>query len=231
MDNFIEEQRVVTVQANQVTETVESSLNKELDGFQSEIDQKLDIQQESILKLTNQLVQQEEESPKEECLNGTMVEEPCLQQPQEGLVENFESSVGAAVCLWEKKDAIPLLLIEEAVEEHKENNLPLPLTDSVYILPSPAPQSQPKTPTANAQATYNPLPVYILPASNSKPTAPAPKAKSNPSLSAMQNFNRLVAFVHNFATTSKTMATAHIAWHSGWFECWFGFGAPEPWHF
>ena len=38
------EQRVVTVQANQETETVESSLNKELDGFQSESDQKLDIQ-------------------------------------------------------------------------------------------------------------------------------------------------------------------------------------------
>ena len=72
VDNFIEEQRVVTV---------ESSFNKELDGFQSEIDQKLDIQQESILKLTNQLVQQEKESPKEECLNGSMVEEPCLQQP------------------------------------------------------------------------------------------------------------------------------------------------------
>ena len=232
MDNFIEKQRVVTVQANQETETVESSLNKELDGFQSEIDQKLDIQQESILKLTNQLVQQEEESPKEECLNGTMVEEPCLQQPQEGLVENSESSnIGVVVCLWEKKDAIPLLLTEEAVEEHKENNLPLPPTDSVYILPSPAPQSQPKTPTVNAQATYNPLPVYILPAANSKPTTPAPKAKSNPSLPAMQNFNRLVAFVHNFATTLKTMAAAHIAWHSGWFGCWFGFGAPEPWHF
>ena len=59
----VEEQRVVTVQANQETETVESSLNKQLDGFQSEIDQKLDIQQESILKLTNQPVQQEEKSP------------------------------------------------------------------------------------------------------------------------------------------------------------------------
>ena len=232
VDNFIEEQRVVTVQANQETETVESSLNKELDEFQSEIDQKLDILQESILKLTNQLIQQEEESPKEECLNGTMVEEPCLQQPQKGLVENSESSnIGVVVCLWEKKDAIPLLLTEEAVEEHKENNLPLPPTDSVYILPSPASQSQPKTLTANAQATYNPLPVYILPAANSKPTAPAPKAKSNPSLPAMQNFNRLVAFVHNFATTSKTMAAAHIAWHSGWFGCWFGFGAPEPQYF
>ena len=232
MDNFIEEQRVVTVQANQETETVESSLNKELDGFQSEIDQKLDILQESILKLTNQLVQQEEESPKDECLNGTMVEEPCLQQSQEGPVENSESSnIGVVVCLWEKKDAIPLLLTEEVVEEHKENNLPLPPTDSVYILPSPAPQSQPKTPTANAQAIYKPLPLYILPAANSKPTAPTPKGKSNPSLHAMQNFKRLVASVHKFATTSKAQATAYTTWHSGWFECRFRFEALESRHF
>ena len=230
-DIMAEEQRVVTVQANQETETVESSLDKELDGFQSEIDQKLDIQQESILKLTNQPVQQEEESPKEECLNGTIVEEPCLQQPQQGLVENSESSeIGVVVCLWEKKDAIPLLLTEEAVEENKENIFPLPPTDSVYILPLPAPQSQPKTPTANAQATYNPLPVYILPAENSKPAAPAPKGKSNP-LSAMQKFKELVAIAQIFATTSNKMAAAHTAWHSGWFGCRFGFGAPGPRHF
>ena len=231
-DIMAEEQRVVTVQANQETETVESSLNKELDGFQSEIDQKLDIQQKSILKLTNQPVQQEEESPKEECLNGTIVEEPCLQQPQEGLVENSESSdIGVVVCLWEKKDAIPLLLTEEAVEEHKENNLPMPPTDSVYIMPSPTPQSQPKTPTANAQAIYNPLPVYILPAEKSKPAAPAPKGKSNPSLHVMQNFKELVAIAQIFATTSNKMAAAHTAWHSGWFGCRFGFGAPGPRHF
>ena len=240
-DIMAEEQMVVTVQANQETETVESSLNKELDGFQNEIDQKLDIQQESILKLTNQPVQQEEESPKEECLNGTIVEEPCLQQPQQGLVENSESSeIGVVVCLWEKKDAIPLLLTEEAVEEHKENIFPLPPTDSVYMLPLPAPQSQPKTPTANAQATNNPLPVapsddqvYILPtpAEKSKPAAPAPKGKSNPSLHAMQNFKELVAIAQIFATTSKKMATAYIAWHSGWFWCGFGFGASEPRHF
>ena len=231
VDNFIEDNRAVNVQANREIETVKNSQNKELDGFQSEIDQKLDIQQESILKLTNKLVQQEEESPKEECLNGTMVEEPCLQQPQEGLVENSESSnIGVVVCLWEKKDAIPLLLTEEAVEEHKENNLPLPLTDSVYILPSPAPQSQPKTPTANAQATYNPQPVYILPVANSKPTTPAPKAHVNPSL-LVQNFMKLMAIAQTFATTSKTQAVAYIAWHSGWFGCRFGFGAPEPRHF
>ena len=39
VDTFIEKQRVVTVQANQGINIVESSLNKKLDGFQSEIDQ------------------------------------------------------------------------------------------------------------------------------------------------------------------------------------------------
>ena len=80
MDNFIEEQRAVTVQVNQETDTVESSLNKKLDGFQSEIDKKkLDILQESISKLTNKLVHQEEDNPKGVCLSDTMVEEQCLQ--------------------------------------------------------------------------------------------------------------------------------------------------------
>ena len=86
MDNFIEEQRVVTVQANQETETVESSLNKVLDGFQSRIDQKLDILQESISKLTNEFVHQEEEkleeeSQEEECLTGTILGEQVQLQP------------------------------------------------------------------------------------------------------------------------------------------------------
>ena len=66
MDNFIEDNRAVNVQANRKIETVEGSLNKELEGFQSEIDQKLDILQESISKLTNQFVHQEEENPKDE---------------------------------------------------------------------------------------------------------------------------------------------------------------------
>ena len=86
----VEEQRVVTVQANQETETVESSLNKELDGFQSAIDQKLDILQESISKLTNQFVHQEEENLEEEnleaeCLTETILVEQAQLQPQEEL--------------------------------------------------------------------------------------------------------------------------------------------------
>ena len=118
------------VQANQETDTVESSLNKELDEFQSEIDDKFDILQQSISKLTNQLVQQGEENLKEECLSDTKVEEQCQQQL---LVES--SDIGAAVYLWEKKEAVPLLLTEEAVEEYQKNNLPLPPIDLVYTCP------------------------------------------------------------------------------------------------
>ena len=58
----------MNVQANQEINIVESSLNKELDGFLSEIDQEFDIMQQSISKLTNQLVHQEEENLEEECL-------------------------------------------------------------------------------------------------------------------------------------------------------------------
>ena len=221
------EQKEFNAQLSEKIHTEENSLDQRLDGLNNDFEHEWDNLQDSI----EYLIDQQQCPPEEECQSDTMVEEPCLQQPQESLVENFESSFGAAVCLWEKKDAIPLLLTEEAVEEHKENNLPLPPTDSVYILPLPAPQSQPKTPTANAQATYNPLPVYILPTANSKPTAPAPKGKSNPSLHAMQNFKRLVASIHKFATTSKAQAAAYTAWHSGWFGCRFGFGESEPRHF
>ena len=52
MDNFIEDQRAMNVKANQEIDTVESSMSKELDGF----DKKFDILQQSISLLTNQLV-------------------------------------------------------------------------------------------------------------------------------------------------------------------------------
>ena len=138
---------------------------------------------------------------KEECLSDTILEELCQHQL---LVES--SDIGAAVFLWEKKEAIPLLLTEEVVEEHKENNLPLPTTDSVYILPSPASQSQPKTPAVEVKA----IPSTLL---------------------ALQNLKKLVAIVQTFVTTLKKMAAAHTALHSGWFGCGFGFGAPKPQYF
>ena len=76
MDNFKDEQRAVTIQANQEIDTVESSLNKELDVFQSEIDQEFGILQQSISH-------QEEENPEKECLIDTTVEEQYKQQKEE----------------------------------------------------------------------------------------------------------------------------------------------------
>ena len=121
----VEEQRVVTVQANQETETVESSLNKELDGFQSQSDQKLDIQQESILKLTNQFVHQEEEnleeeSQEEEYLTETVLVEQVQLQPQEGLeVESLEApeelqEAPVNFWPWTKEEEITALLTEKS---------------------------------------------------------------------------------------------------------------------
>ena len=217
MDNFKEEQRAVDVQANQETDTVESSLNKELDEFQSEIDEKFDILQQSISKLTNQLEPQEKENLDEEFLTDTILDEQAQLQLQEGLKEEpaedpeeLQDAPESYVVYgpWRREEEILPLLTEEcngkeAMEEHQDHNLPLPPIDSVYTLPTPAAHSNPKTPTT----------------------------KATPSLLMLQNFKTLVANVQNFATTSKTMAAAHIACHSGWFECWFGFGAPEPRHF
>ena len=110
-----------------------------------------------------------------------MVKEQCQQQL---LLES--SDIGAVVYPWEKKEAVPLLRTEEAVEE--QNNLPLP-PNLVHILPSPASQSQPKTHAAETKA---------IP----------------PLLSILQNFRKLVTTAQIFSTTSKTLVASHIAWHS-----------------
>ena len=131
----------------------------------------------------------------------------------------------------ENQEEIIALLTEEG-NETKEVEVP----KKNVLQPIPTELN----PTATAQATKCPLPVapstdqvYILPSPASQPTSktPAPKGKSNTSLHAMQNFKRLVASVHKFATTSKAQAAAYTAWHNGWFGCGFGFRAPEPWHF
>ena len=66
-------------------------------------------------------------------------------------------------------------------------------------------------------------PVYILPirATQSIPEAPAAKAEASP----------FAPLVQTFATTSKTLAAAHVAWHNKWLipkPSWFKFGVPEP---
>ena len=91
-------------------------------------------------------------------------------------------------------------------------------------------------PSAIAQATKCPLlvapstdQVYILPTPEALPTLEAPTGKATPfAMLVLQNIKRLVATVQNFSTTSKTRATAYIAWHNSWFGCWFGFGALKP---
>ena len=234
MDDYVEANK--KIHAHSIV-TVEDNLNKELDGFQNEIDQNLDILQESISKLAQQPDQEEEnleeESQEEESLTETVLVEQVQLQPQEELKEESleapEALQDASVTFWPwtKGKEITALLTEKS-SGHEGTQEP-------FIQPNPIDLDH----NATAQDTKTPLPaappesVYILPtpATKSKPAAPAPKGKSNTSLHAMQNIRRLVASVHTFATTSKKMANAYIAWHSGWFGCGFGFGAPGPRHF
>ena len=218
-------------------------MNNESDGFQSKINQNLDILQESISKLAQQPDQEEEnleeESQEEESLTETVLVEQTQLKPQEELeVESLEapeelqdapeSSVN--FWPWTKEEEITALLTEKS-SGHEGTQEPI-------IQPNPQAIPIDLDHTATAQDTKYPLPtapstdqVYILPASQSQHKTPAaPKAKSNP-LHVVQNFKELVASVHALATTSKTMATAYIAWHSGWFGCGFGFGTPGPRHF
>ena len=231
MDDYVEANK--RIHAHSIV-TVEDNLNKELDGFQSEIDQNLDILQESISKLAQQPDQEEEhleeESQEEECLTETVLVEQVQLKPQEELevelVKASEDLQDASVIFWpwKQEEQISALITEEN-SGHEGTQEPI-------IQPNPQAIPIDLDTIANAKATYYPLPVYILPtpAQKSKPAAPAPKGKSN-SLPSMQKFKRLVAYVHTLATTSKTMATAYIAWHSGWFGCGFGFGTPGPRHF
>ena len=97
VDTFIEEQRAVNFQANQKIDIMESSLNKDLDGFQSEIDHKFDNLQCSISRLTSQQrVHQDEENQEGKCLiDTTLGEQTQLQQLQEDLIEEpIEASEG-----------------------------------------------------------------------------------------------------------------------------------------
>ena len=184
------------------------------------MDKKIDNLHYSISRLAQQHDHQEEGNPEIECIDTVLGEQT---QPQQLLQEEF---------MQEPVKAPEKLPGREArggrgKEEGEETQEPI-----IQQIPTEL------NPTTNAKTTYSPLPVapstdqvYILPTSEAQPTPEAPNTKATPSLPAMQNFKRLVASVQNFSTTSKTMAVAHIAWHSGWFRCWFGFGVPEPRHF
>ena len=227
MANFIEDNRVMNVQVNRQIETLKSEMELKFDNLRcsnSKLAQQPDQKEEKNL---------EEESQEEESLTETVLVEQVQLQPQEELKEeSLEAPEALQVAPvnfwpWTKEKEITALLTEKS-SEHEG-------TQEHIIQPSPIGLDT----IATAQDTKNPLPVassddqvYILPtpAENPKPATPAPKGKSN-SLPSMQKFRRLVASVHTFATTSKKMANAYIAWHSGWFGCGFGFGAPGPRYF
>ena len=200
--NFVEAQRTINAQLSQKIDTMENNINKRIDGLQSEMEQKLNNLQYSISKLANQLVHQEEYREGEWLTD----QEDLLQEPAEAPEELPTGEAGGGRG-------------KEAGEE--------PLEPIIQPIPMDL------DPNATAQPQNSTLPVYILPTPAAKSThaAPAPNHKSNLSLHVMQKFKKLVANVQAFATTSKTQAVAYIAWHSGWFGCRFGFGAPESRHF
>ena len=163
----MEKQKTINAQLSQKIDTVGNNVDKRIDGLQREIDKKFDNLQKSISRLANQ----QHVNPEEEYLIGTMVEEHCQQQLQEGLIENFakyseglfvSSDIGDAVCPWEKKEEISPLLTKEdsgkkAVEEPQKHNLHPPSPDSVYILPTPAAHSTHETPTSKAIPSAPPV--------------------------------------------------------------------------
>ena len=183
------EQKEFNAQLSEKIHTEENSLDQRLDGLNNDFVHEWDNLQDSI----EDLIDLQQCPPEEECQSGTMVKEPCLQQPQESLVENFESSVGAAICLWEKKEAtFPLTEKSSGHETEEEPQEPI-------LQPIPMKMN----PSATAQPQNSPLPVYILPspAAKSKPATPSPKTHASPSL-PVQYFKKLVAFVQTFSITS-----------------------------
>ena len=226
------EQKELNVQLSEKIHTKENSLDQSLDGLNNDFEHKWDNLQDSIESLINQ-----QQCPPEDEWTGTILGEQVQLQPQEELkVESLEApeelqDAPVTFWPWTKEEQISALIIEESSGHETGEEPQEPILQPIPMKLNPSATTQPQN---------NPLPVapsddqvYILPtpAEKSKPAAPAPKGKSNPSLHAMQNFKRLVAYVHKFATTSKAQAAAYTAWHSGWFWCGFGFGASKPRHF
>ena len=119
VDEFVAENKGINAHSNQRIFTVEDNLNKKLDGMKNDFEQKWDNRQDSIENLINQ----QQCPPEEECQSDTMVEEQCQQQPHQGLIEDFiemseglsESSYTCVVVFpREKKEEILPFMIEES---------------------------------------------------------------------------------------------------------------------
>ena len=118
MDNFIEEQRTVDVQANKEIDIVESSLNKELDQFQSEIDENFDILQQVQEELIQEPVEAPEELPVEEAGGGRGKE--AREEPQKLIPQ-----------------PIPIDLDPSVIAQPKDSPLPAASSQNpAYILPA-----------------------------------------------------------------------------------------------
>ena len=204
----------INAHSNKRIVTVEDNLNNKLDGLKNDFEHKWDNQQDS----TEDLIDQQQCPPEEECQSDTMAEEQCQQQPHQELIEDFiELSEG----LSESSDVRDVVFPRKNQEEilpfiTEEGSRKEIVEEPQKLVSKPFPTEL--NPTATAQATKSPLPatpstdqVYILPTHSAQPTPEAPTKKVNPSLPAIQNFKKLVTFVQNFATTSKKMAAAHTA--------------------
>ena len=216
VDDFVAENKEINAHSDQRIVTVEDNLNKKIDGLKNDFEHKWENLQDSIESLINQ----QQYPPEEECLSDTMVGKHSEQQLQEEMIEDFvevveglseSSNIGVTFWPWKKEEQISALITEEGsgIEAGKE-------TQKNVLQPIPTELN----PTASAQDTKCPLPVapstdqvYILPPPAPQPTNEEPTTKASPSL-PMKNFKRLVATVETFASTSKTMAAAHTAWHS-----------------
>ena len=195
---------------------MQSGIDQQFDNLQSGIDHKFDNQQKSISRLAQQHDHQEEGNPEIECLIDTILGEQT--QLQHLLQEELMQELVKALEELPAREAGGGRGKEVGEEPQKLILQPIPMN---------------LNPGATAQPKNSQLTVHILPSTTAQftPEAPAPKAEAIPSALPVQYFNKLVATVQIFATTSKTLAAAHTAWHSGWLGCWFKHGAPGPRHF
>ena len=104
------EQKGINAHSNQRIVTVEDNLNKKLDGRKNDFEHKWDNLQDSI----ENLIDQQQCPPEEECQSDTMAEDQCQQQPHRELIKDFiELSEG----LSESSDMCDVVFSREKKEE------------------------------------------------------------------------------------------------------------------
>ena len=82
VDDFVEENKEINAHSIVI---VEDNLNKKIDGLKYDFEHKWDNLQESI----EDLIDQQQCPPEEDCQSDIMAEEQCEQQPHQELIEDF----------------------------------------------------------------------------------------------------------------------------------------------